>query len=207
MKIVLASGNAGKLKELGELLVPHSLELVAQASLGIEAAEETGCTFIENALQKARHASRQSGLPALADDSGIAVDALDGAPGVFSARYAGPDATDADNNARLLESLRTAGALEDDDAPSVRTRAHYYCVIVLLRHPEDPTPLIATGRWDGQITGTPRGSNGFGYDPYFWLPDRSLTAAELSPAEKNRISHRGQAVRALCHELEIRADE
>lgn len=204
MKIVLASGNAGKLKELGELLAPHALELIAQGTLGIEPAEETGCTFIENALEKARHASRESGLPALADDSGISVASLNGAPGVYSARFAGPNATDADNNARLLETLKEAGSLGDDNAPSDRTRAHYYCVIVLLRHPEDPTPLVASGRWDGQITGSPSGSDGFGYDPYFWLPERGMTAAELSPDEKNRISHRGQAVQALCRQLETR---
>ena len=202
MKIVLASGNAGKLKELGELLAPHALELIAQGTLGIEPAEETGCTFIENALEKARHASRESGLPALADDSGISVASLNGAPGVYSARFAGPNATDADNKARLLETLKEAGSLGEDNAPTDRTRAHYYCVIVLLRHPEDPTPLVASGRWDGQITGTPSGTNGFGYDPYFWLPERGMTAAELSPDEKNRISHRGQAVRALCRQLE-----
>ena len=201
MKIVLASGNSGKLEELGALLAPHALELVAQGTLEIEPAEETGCTFIENALLKARHASRASGLPALADDSGIAVDALDGAPGVFSARFAGPTATDGDNNAELLARLKDAGRLGSDGAPSDATRAHYYCVIVLLRHPEDPAPLIATGRWDGQITGTPRGRNGFGYDPHFWLPEERLTAAELPAAQKNRISHRGQAVQALGAQL------
>ena len=201
MKIVLASGNAGKLQELGALLAPHALTLISQGALGIEPAEETGCTFIENALLKARHASRESGLPALADDSGIAVDALNGAPGVFSARFAGQAATDGDNNSEMLARLREIGCLGSDDAPSEATRAHYYCVIVLLRHPEDPAPLIASGRWDGQITGTPRGGNGFGYDPHFWLPGKNLTAAELPATEKNRISHRGQAVRALGAEL------
>ncbi len=202
MRIVLASGNAGKLKELGELLAPHALELIAQGALGIKPAAETGCTFIENALMKARHASRESGLPALADDSGISVAALNDAPGVYSARYAGPDATDRDNNARLLAALRENGSLDADQAPSARTRAHYDCVIVLLRHPEDPAPLIASGRWYGQITGHPAGSHGFGYDPFFWLPEQGRTAAQLSPEEKNRISHRGQAVQALRLQLE-----
>jgi XTP/dITP diphosphohydrolase len=206
VKVVLASGNAGKLTELSALLTPRDFELVAQGTLGIEAAEENGCTFVENALQKARHASRESGLPALADDSGISVAALNGAPGVYSARFAGPAATDADNNARLLTELRSLGCLEVDDAPSERTSAHYYCVIILLRHPEDPTPLIATGRWDGQITGKPSGGNGFGYDPYFWLPEAGRTAADLAPEDKNRISHRGQAVAALIRQLDRRPE-
>jgi XTP/dITP diphosphohydrolase len=205
MKVVLASGNAGKLTELSALLAPRKLELVAQGALGIRPADETGCTFIENALDKARHASRESGLPALADDSGISVAALGGAPGVYSARYAGPDADDAANNAKLLTELRALGTLSSDGAPSERSRAHYYCVIVLLRHPEDPAPLIATGRWEGQITGRPSGRNGFGYDPYFWLPSLGQTAADLSPGEKNRISHRGQAVASLTRQLDASA--
>lgn len=202
MKVVLASANTGKLKELGALLKPHALTLVSQGELNIDAAEETGSTFIENALEKARHASRISGLPAIADDSGIAVDALDGAPGVYSARFAGPGATDQDNNHKLLNELRSLGALDDGPDPAPGTAAaHYYCVIVMLRHANDPTPLIATGRWDGQITSKPRGANGFGYDPHFYLQDRALTAAELPAEVKNRISHRGQAVAELIRQL------
>ncbi len=202
MKVVLASGNAGKLRELSALLTAHDLTLVAQGELGIAGAEETGCTFIENALLKARHASRLSGLPAIADDSGISVDALDGAPGVYSARFAGPSADDADNNARLLSELRDKGRFPDPKTgPSTQTAAHYYCVMVFLKNPEDPTPLIATGRWNGQITDQPRGNNGFGYDPYFYLPAEGVTAAELSAGLKNRISHRGQAVAELIRQL------
>jgi XTP/dITP diphosphohydrolase len=201
MKVVLASGNAGKLKELGALLASFDMTLLAQGELGIEPAPETGCTFVENALEKARHASRESGLPAIADDSGISVDALDGAPGVYSARYAGAAADDAANNAKLIKALQDCGALGADGEPSSRTAAHFYSVVVMLRHAQDPTPLIATGKWEGQITGTPRGSNGFGYDPHFWLPERQLTSAELPAAEKNRISHRGQAVAALTRQL------
>lgn len=202
MKAVLASGNAGKLKELGELLEARGLTLISQGALGIDAAEETGCTFIENALLKARHASALSGLPAIADDSGIAVDALGGAPGVHSARFAGPDADDEKNNRKLLLELKARSALVEgrDPAPGQST-AHYHCVIVMLRHAEDPTPLIASGRLDGQITSQPRGTNGFGYDPYFYLPAQGVTAAELAPAQKNRISHRGQAVTDLLRQL------
>jgi len=191
VKVVLASGNAGKLKELDALLTPMGLSLVAQTALGIEGAAETACTFVENALIKARHASRLSRLPAIADDSGLAVDALGGAPGVYSARYAGPEASDRENNDKLVEALSEAAD----------TSAHYYCVIVYLSHAEDPAPLIATGRWDGRIVTTPRGSNGFGYDPYFFDPVQGRTAAELEPAVKNRISHRGQAVSALARLL------
>lgn len=202
MKVVLASGNAGKLRELGAMLAPFEMTLIAQAELGITPAPETACTFVENALQKARHASRESGLPAIADDSGIAVDALDGAPGVYSARYAGDAADDAANNTRLIAELQELGALDADGAPSARTAAHFYSVVVLLRHPLDPTPLIASGRWHGQITGRPSGANGFGYDPHFWLPERQLTSAELAPEEKNRISHRALAVAALTRQLD-----
>jgi XTP/dITP diphosphohydrolase len=202
MKAVLASGNKGKLKELQALLAPYDLSLVAQGALGIEPAPETGCTFIENALEKARHACRQSGLPAIADDSGISVDALDGAPGVYSARYAGPEADDAANNTKLVAALTALGVLGSDGEPSEKSAAHFYSVVVLLRHPQDPTPLIATGRWEGQITGRPRGDNGFGYDPHFWLPDRGKTAAELAAEVKNRISHRALAVASLTRQLE-----
>ncbi len=202
MKVVLASGNAGKLRELNALLAPFDMTLIAQAELGIEPGPETGCTFVENALEKARHASRASGLPVIADDSGISVDALDGAPGVYSARYAGEPGDDAANNAKLITALTELGALGADGEPSARTAAHFYSVVVLLRHAEDPTPLIAAGRWHGQITGQPRGSNGFGYDPHFWLPERQLTSAQLPTEEKNRISHRALAVAALTPQLD-----
>ena len=187
MKTVLASGNQGKLTELSQLLEPLGIELVSQGSLGIDAAPETASTFVENAIGKARHACLQSGLAAIADDSGISIDALNGDPGVYSARFAGNDATDADNNDKLIRVLKG----------HEQRGAHYFCAIVYLRHAADPTPLIASGRWDGQILSEPRGSNGFGYDPYFLPVGQKLTAAELAPPVKNQISHRGQAVAQL----------
>jgi XTP/dITP diphosphohydrolase len=190
-KTVLASANAGKLRELTTLLQPLGIELIPQQDLGIESATETGTTFIENALEKARHASRASGLPAIADDSGLSVEALDGAPGVYSARFAGPDATDADNNRKLVQDL--TGVAD--------TRAHFFCAIVYLRDAEDPTPLLATGRWEGRILFEPRGSNGFGYDSLFEVAAMDVTAAQLPAAEKNRISHRSQAVSQLVELL------
>ena len=201
MRVVLASSNAGKLVELDALLAPFAMTLIAQGELGIEPAAETGCTFVENALEKARHASRESGLPAIADDSGLSVDALNGEPGVYSARYAGSPANDAANNRKLVAELTERGLLGAHGAPSERTAAFFFSVVVLLRHAEDPTPLIASGRWNGQITGNPHGSNGFGYDPHFWLPDRQLTSADLPTEEKNRISHRALAVAALTRQL------
>ena len=194
MKAVLASNNPGKLSELSALLAPLGLELISQAQLHLSSAEETGCTFIENALTKARHASRLADMPAIADDSGISVDALAGAPGVYSARYAGVGATDADNNNKLLHEL----------AEIANPAAHYFCAVVYLAHATDPAPVIATGRWDGEIIATPRGENGFGYDPYFLVPDLSLTAAELTPEHKNKISHRARAVSELCRQLHDR---
>ena len=191
MKLILASGNAGKLAELRRLLEPLGIDLESQAALGIAPAAETRSTFVENALDKARHASRESGLPALADDSGLVVPMLGGAPGIRSARYAGDDADDAANNAKLI------AALGDAREPA----AHFYCALVLLRHPEDPAPLVATGRWDGRILGEPRGDGGFGYDPLFLVPGAGCTAAELPAAEKNRLSHRGQAMAMLLESL------
>ncbi|MGD8416654.1 MAG: RdgB/HAM1 family non-canonical purine NTP pyrophosphatase [Pseudomonadales bacterium] len=191
MKVVLASGNAGKLRELTALLAPVGLELIAQTELHLEPADENACTFVENALIKARHASRAAHLPAIADDSGLAVDALGGAPGVRSARYAGEGATDQENNDKLLNALSRV----------TETSAHYDCVMVYLSHPEDPAPIIASGRWHGRIISSPRGSNGFGYDPYFLVPELDRTAAELDPGLKNRISHRGQAVAELLRRL------
>lgn len=186
-RLVLASSNPGKIREFRELLAPLELEVVPQGELGVTEAEEPHATFVENALAKARHASRHARLPALADDSGICVAALDGEPGVHSARFAGEPKSDARNNEKLVAAL--AGKLD--------RRAHYYCVIVLVRHAEDPEPLIAEGRWHGEVVATPRGAGGFGYDAHFLLPDLGRTAAELSPEEKHAISHRGKALRRL----------
>ena len=185
--VVLASNNAGKLAEFSSLLAPLGLALRKQSELGISEAEEPHVTFLENALAKARHVAQLSGLPALADDSGVCVPALGGAPGVLSARYAGEPKSDARNNQKLIHDL---SAHEDKSA-------YYYCVLVYLRHAQDPQPVIAEGRWDGEIIATPRGENGFGYDPHFWIASLNKTAAELSAEEKNQLSHRGQALRAL----------
>ena len=185
--VVLASNNAGKLAEFSSLLAPLGMELRKQSELGISEAEEPYATFVENALAKARHVAQLSGLPALADDSGVCVPALGGAPGVLSARYAGEPKSDARNNQKLIHDLT---AHEDKSA-------YYYCVLVYLRHAQDPQPVIAEGRWDGEIIATPRGANGFGYDPHFWIASLNKTAAELSAEEKNQLSHRGQALRAL----------
>lgn len=193
MRVVVATGNAGKLAELRDLLADTGLELVAQGDLGIGEAEETGTTFIENALIKARHAARASGLPALADDSGLLVDALGGAPGLHTARYAGPQATAVANIARLLQELR--------DVPEEGRSARFYACLVLLRHADDPMPLVAEGEWRGRILGEPRGQAGFGYDPVFLDPELGASAAELEEAVKNRRSHRGRAVAALRQRL------
>jgi XTP/dITP diphosphohydrolase len=198
-KLVLASSNPGKLREIEALLAPLGVEVVPQSLLGVAEAEEPHATFVENALAKARHASRAARLPALADDSGICVRALAGEPGVRSARFALEPAEapppreqmDARNNAKLVRLL--AGQRE--------RRAHYRCVVVLVRHPDDPEPLIGEGRWAGEIVAAPRGGNGFGYDPHFWLPDLGKTAAELEPVQKNVLSHRGKALRRLIARL------
>ncbi len=189
MKLVLASSNAGKLVEIREVLADLAIELIGQGELGVGDAEETGASFVENAILKARHAARITGLPALGDDSGICVDALDGAPGLLSARYAGEHGNSAANIAKLLDVLK--------DVPEEARSAHFFCVIVLLRHAEDPAPLIAEGRWHGHILAAPRGQGGFGYDPIFFDSARNASAAELDPSEKNRISHRGQALARL----------
>ncbi len=189
MKLVLASGNPGKLREIGTLLAPVSFEVISQGSLGVDEAEEPHDTFLENALAKARHASRATGLPALADDSGLCVEALGGEPGVHSAHYAGREGTREERDARNNELLlRRLGQRRD---------AHYYCIMVLLQRFDDPRPLIAEGLWRGEIARAPRGTNGFGYDPLFFLPALGRTAAELEPAQKNRLSHRGQALQKL----------
>ena len=188
-RVVLASSNAGKLGEMHQILAGGGVELVAQGTLGIGDAAETASTFVENALLKARHAARACGLPALGDDSGICVDALGGAPGLYSARYAGEHGNAAANIAKLLDALR--------DVPDERRGAHFHCTIVLLAHADDPAPLIAEGIWRGRILHAPRGTSGFGYDPVFFDPLLNIGAAELDAATKNRISHRGQALANL----------
>ena len=194
---VLATGNVGKLREMAALLAPIGFQLKAQGELGIAAAPETGVTFVENALQKARHASRSAKLPAIADDSGLVVPALGGAPGVRSARFAGDCATDADNNRKLIGSLT-----------GIRDRtAWFYCALVFIERPDDPAPLLATGTWRGQIIDQPRGEGGFGYDPHFLVPHLGRTSAELAPSEKNALSHRGQAVASLLKQLRQRIEE
>lgn len=196
-RVVLASNNAGKQRELASLLEPHGFHLVLQSELGIEAPEETGNTFEQNALLKARHASRLSGLPALADDSGIEVDALDGRPGVWSARYAGEGATDLENLERMLTELA--------DVPDARRTARFRCVIALVRSADDPEPLLGSGVWEGRISTFPRGCGGFGYDPIF-LPDgqQGRSAAEMSSDAKNAVSHRARALASLHDQIEGR---
>lgn len=192
--LVLASGNSGKLREFAGLLEPLAYEVRPQSEWDVPDVTEDGSTFIENALIKARHAARCTGLPALADDSGLVVPALDDAPGVRSARYAGGHGDAIANNQKVLEAL--AGR------PAAARAAYFYCAIVMLQSAADPVPLVAVGRWDGEVAVAPRGDHGFGYDPVFWLPDRHCTAAELEPAEKARVSHRGQACRRLIRCLE-----
>ena len=193
-RLVLASGNPGKLEELRAMLDGLPLQIIAQGALGVEDVPETGLTFVENALIKARHASQVTGLPALADDSGLIVDALGGAPGLYSARYAGSPTDAAANNAKLLEALRAV--------PQAQRGARFYAVIVLLRHPEDPQPLIAEGSWEGEITFEPRGSGGFGYNPVFFDREHGMTAAEMDAATKNRLSHRARALETLREQLQ-----
>ena len=190
-RLVLASGNPGKLREFRRLLAPLGIDVIAQGDLQVPEADEPHATFVENALAKARHASSLTRLPALADDSGICVEALGGAPGVQSARYAGEPKSDARNNAKLVADLK--GIAE--------RRAHYYCMLVLLRHDGDPEPILAEGRWDGTIIDTPRGTDGFGYDPHFLDASTGLTGAELKLDIKNELSHRGKALRALVARL------
>jgi len=192
-EVVLATGNAGKQREVAALLAPLGIQIILQTTLGISPAEETGTTFEANALLKARHAARESRLPALADDSGLEVDALGGRPGVWSARYAGPDASDEANNAKLLAEL--AGV------PPARRTARYRCVIAFVRNADDPAPLIAEGAWEGSIGEAPRGTGGFGYDPLFWPRGLGVTAAQMQPAAKNAVSHRGLALAELLRKL------
>jgi len=193
-KLVIASNNPGKLREFQAMLAPLGIEVLTQEQLGISEAEEPHCTFIENALAKARHVSKASGLPALADDSGICVSALGGAPGVYSARYAGDSPkSDTRNNEKLLQAMQG----ETD------RRAHYYCVLVLVHHADDPQPLIAEGEWHGEIAQEERGEGGFGYDPLFWLPQFNKMSAELKPEEKAQISHRALALKILLQKLKL----
>ncbi|MTV40755.1 RdgB/HAM1 family non-canonical purine NTP pyrophosphatase [Duganella radicis] len=190
-RLILASNNKGKLKEFNELLSTVGFSVHAQGEFEVPEADEPFHTFVENALQKARHASRLTGLPALADDSGVCVNALGGAPGVYSARFAGEPKSDVRNNEKMIAEL----AKHEDKS------AYYYCVLVFVRHADDPQPIIADGRWNGVMVDTPRGEGGFGYDPYFFIPSLGKCAAELAPEQKNALSHRGQALRALVEKL------
>ncbi|MCX7084526.1 MAG: RdgB/HAM1 family non-canonical purine NTP pyrophosphatase [Methylococcales bacterium] len=194
-QIVLASGNLGKIKEIQALLAGH--QIVAQSAFNVAEADETACTFVENALIKARNAALHCNLPAIADDSGLVVDALNGYPGVISARYAGVGATDQDNIKKLLLAL--------DGVPEAQRTARFICVMVFMAHANDPCPIIAQGVWEGKILTKPAGSNGFGYDPVFWVPDHQCASAELSADDKNAISHRGQAIRSLTQMLTLSA--
>ncbi len=190
-KIVIASNNAGKLREIGQILAPLGIEAHPQGDFGVPECPEPHVTFVENCIAKARHASAHTGLPALADDSGICVDALNGAPGVYSARYSGEPKSDQRNNEKLIAALQGVA----------NRRAHYYCVMVYVRYADDPQPIICEGEWHGEIIDTPRGEGGFGYDPYFLLPQFGKTGAELTADDKNGISHRGIALRALVERL------
>ncbi len=192
-RVVLASNNVGKLRELQQLLQAADLEIVTQASLGVRDIEETGLSFVENAILKARNAATRTGLAAIADDSGLEVDALNGAPGIYSARYAGVGAGDAKNNEKLLHALR--------DVPEAQRSARFRCVLVYMRHGADPMPTICSGTWEGRILDAPQGANGFGYDPLFYVPTHRCSAAQLDAETKNKLSHRGQALRALLATL------
>ena len=190
-KLVLASNNPGKLREFAQLLAPLDFEVLPQAQFDVPEADEPHITFVENALVKARHAARLTGLPALADDSGICVAALDGAPGVYSARFAGEPKSDARNNEKLIADL----------AGQADRRAHYVCVLVFVHHADDPQPVIAEGEWHGEIIDMPQGENGFGYDPYFWVAEKGCTVAQMAADDKNVMSHRGKALRKLIEQL------
>jgi XTP/dITP diphosphohydrolase len=192
-KVVLATGNPGKVRELADLLADFGLNVVAQTELGVDSAEETGLTFIENAILKARHAAQITGLPAIADDSGLAVDVLGGAPGIYSARYAGVDASDQQNLDKLLIALK--------DVPQGSRGAQFHCVLVYMRHAEDPTPLVFHGSWAGEITFAAAGEGGFGYDPIFYVSELGRTAAELSRDEKRAVSHRGKALKLMLEAM------
>ncbi len=192
--VVLASNNPGKVREINQLLEGLELRVVPQSECGVAEIEETGLTFVENAILKARNAAQHAGLPAIADDSGLEVDALDGAPGIYSARYAGAGATDRQNLEKLLHDLRRI--------PEAQRMARFQCLMVYLRHARDPTPLLCQGTWEGSILFEPRGQSGFGYDPVFYVPQQGCSAAELAPELKNRLSHRGQALLKLLHAMQ-----
>lgn len=192
-QLVLATSNPGKVNELATMLAPYAWQVLPQSQFSVSDADETGLTFIENAIIKARHAAQQTGLPAIADDSGLAVDALGGAPGIYSARYAGEPSNDQQNIAKLLDAMH--------DVPVGQRQAQFHCVLVYLRHAQDPTPLICHGIWHGEIALQPQGQNGFGYDPVFWVPELNCTAADLSKTQKQQYSHRGHALRALLAKL------
>lgn len=196
-RIVLATGNAGKVREINELLTGTDIDVRPQSQLGVAEADETGLSFVENAIIKARNAAQHTGLPAIADDSGLEVDVLDGAPGIHSSRYAGSEATDRDNVEKLLAALA--------DVPQEKRSARFQCVMVYLRHATDPTPVICQGTWEGSILFAPRGGNGFGYDPVFYVPERDCSSAELPPEIKNQLSHRGQALGKLVELLRQKA--
>lgn len=192
-KIVLASGNRGKLKEFSAILAPLNIDVMPQSDFAVTDAEETGLSFVENAIIKARHAARVTGLPALADDSGLEVDVLNGAPGIYSARYAGAGCGDDENNRKLLQAL--------EGVPQAQRTARFQCLLVFMRHAEDPTPLICQGSWEGLILEAPRGHNGFGYDPLFFIPELNCSSAELTPEQKQQHSHRGKAVRQFMAQI------
>lgn len=193
-KVVLASNNKGKVRELGQMLAQLDMEVLPQSQFNAGEVEETGLTFVENAILKARHAAKVSGLPAIADDSGLEVDALNGAPGIYSARFAGSEACDQDNLQKLLADIK--------DVPDEQRTARFQCLLVYLRHADDPTPLICQGTWEGIITREPLGDNGFGYDPVFYVPTHQCTSAQLTPEQKNQLSHRGQALHKLLDSLQ-----
>ncbi len=193
-QVVLATGNQGKVRELGALLADFEMEVVPQTEFNVEEAEETGLTFVENAILKARNAAAQTGLPAIADDSGLEVDYLKGEPGIYSARYAGEGGNDGRNNVKLLKAL--------EGVPEAERTARFQCVMVYMRHENDPVPMIAQGSWEGRILEAPQGENGFGYDPVFYVPEEGCSSAELAPEVKNRLSHRGRALKRLVELLQ-----
>ncbi|KJF80536.1 MULTISPECIES: XTP/dITP diphosphatase [Photobacterium] len=192
-KLVLATGNQGKVKEMADLLADFGFDVVAQSDYNVSSVAETGTTFIENAIIKARHAAKETGLPAIADDSGLEVDYLNGAPGIYSARFAGEDASDADNIDKLLAEMK--------DVPAEQRTARFHCVLVMMRHENDPTPLVCHGSWEGSILTERHGENGFGYDPVFWVPEDQCASAQLPPARKKQLSHRGKALQQLFSAL------
>ena len=193
-KIVLATGNQGKVREMADLLADFGFDVVAQSEFNVSEVAETGTTFIENAIIKARHAAKETGLPAIADDSGLEVDYLGGAPGVYSARYAGEDASDQQNLEKLLDAMK--------DVPEAQRSARFHCVLVLMRHENDPTPLVCHGKWEGRILTQAHGSNGFGYDPIFFVPEDNCASAQLEPMRKKQLSHRGHALKKLFQAIE-----